>query len=112
MKRVFYIVLFMLLCSCQQQINDENINDIKNAITSYEMAELPLTIQRFADDIKIDSLVIINQCKPYKAYFVTKWKPKNALKYQTVYVEVENINVKRDYVTWHTDWFSAYCSTY
>lgn len=112
MKRICYIVLFMLLCSCQRQNNDKDINDIKNTITSYEMAGLPLTIQQFADDIKIDSLVIINQCEPYIAYFVTKWKPKHALKYQTVYVKVENIRVKRDYVTWHTDWFSAWCSTY
>ena len=93
--------------------NDADIfKEIKLSIVERENAELPVTIQKLSDvrDIKIDSLVITSDIKPYSGYLVTQWKydtwNKKGLKKQ-VYVEVNNIRVHNKSITWYSNWIGA-----
>lgn len=88
------------------------LKEIKSCIVEQENAVLPVTIQKMSDvhDIKIDSLVITNDIKPYSGYLVTQWKydtwNRKGLKKQ-VYVEVNNIRVHNRTITWNSNWLGA-----
>lgn len=98
---------------------------IKNIIVERERADIPLLVQRYDNvyDIKIDSLVITQNVKPYAGYLVTTWdfdkdcgitfdevrKRKYERTTRTMYVEITNIEIQENgKVSWNNNWLSAY----
>lgn len=104
---------------------------IKNVIVERERADIPLLVQRYDHvyDIKIDSLVITQNVKPYAGYLVTTWdfdkeyeipikermlrSDGEYYRYErttrTMYVEISNIEIQENgKVSWNNNWFSAY----
>ena len=80
-----------------------------------------MTVQKLkgVKEIKIDSLVIVNNTEPYYGYLVTTWKMEKEYhdykRYGETYeinpqvnVEVREINVKGSKFSWKTNWFGAY----
>ena len=123
MKRaLFTIAVLFMMFSCSNHVD---INEIKQGIIEVETQRLPLTIQKCdnVNDIRIDSIVIINNVEPYSGYLVTSWDieeeeldwdlPGYRTKQETktVYVEVSNIKTDFKGYTWETNWFGAYINT-
>ena len=120
MKKVlFAIALLFMMSSCGNHID---LNEIKKGIIKVETERLPLTIQECdgVNNIRIDSIVIINNVEPYSGYLVTTWDIekekymgyregyKSLQESKTVYVEVNDIEINLRSYTWKTDWFGAY----
>ena len=120
MKKVLYaIAVLFIMSSCANHVD---MDEIKNGIIKVETERLPLTIQECegVNDIRIDSIVIINNVEPYSGYLVTTWDIeeekymgirgglKSFQESKTVYVEVNDIEINLRSYTWKTDWFGAY----
>ena len=120
MKKVlFAITVLFIMSSCANHVD---LDEIKSGIIKVEAERLPLTIQKCdgVNDIRIDSIVIINNVEPYSGYLVTTWDiekeeymgyPKGYQTIQeskTIYVEVNDIEINLRSYTWKTDWFGAY----
>lgn len=146
-KVIFAIAVLLMMFSCANHVNTDEtkhvdtdeikhvvIDEIKKGIIEVETKRLPLTIQKLdnVNDIRIDSIVIINNVEPYSGYLVTTWviekeddwdtdwdsdwndnwdKPvgrRTKQETKTVYVEVNNIQSNTEDYSWKTNWFGAY----
>ena len=116
-KTLFLLFAMALMASCVHI----KIDDIKKGIVETESKELPMTVQKLegVKEIKIDSLVVVNNTEPYYGYLVTTWKMEKEYrdyrKYGETYeinpqvnVEVRDITVKGSKYSWRTNWYGAY----
>lgn len=106
----------------------DSAEQIKQCIIEREKADLPLNIQSFRNvhDITIDNFVFTSNIEPYSGYMVTTWdfdekqdlstsewlangcEDKYIRKQKQVYIEVNNITIQKDNVTWYSNWQAAY----
>lgn len=133
---VFFISVFVIGFIKQASNPEDGVNEqqnkseqIKQCIIEREKANLPLNIQSFKNvyDITIDDFVFTNnKVEPYSGYMVTTWdfdekqdlsaqewaankyKDKYIRKQKKVYIEVNNITIQKDEVTWYSNWQAAY----
>lgn len=95
-----------------ERSQEEIHKTIKTSIEQQERAQLPMTIQNLNDvsNVVIDSLVLTNNVEPYQGYLVTHWD-YNAYgkrgKNKQVLVEVSNISVSENKITWQSNWLGA-----
>lgn len=118
MKRTLLILFAAIaLTSCAHV----NIDEVKKGIIETETKRLPMTIQKLEGvrEVKIDSLVIVNNAEPYAGYLVTEWKmlkeyddfDRMGETYEInpkVNVEVRNITIKGRQYSWEINWYGAY----
>ena len=132
---VFFIIVFVIGFIKQASDPENGANEqqdkseqIKQCIIEREKADLPLYIQSFRNvhDITIDDFVFTYNTEPYSGYMVTTWdfdekqdlspsewlangcEDKYIRKQKKVYIEVNNITIQKDDVTWYSNWRAAY----
>lgn len=132
----FFISIFVIGFIKQASNLEDGVNEqqnkseqIKQCIIEREKANLPLNIQGFKNvyDITINDFVFTNnKVEPYSGYMVTTWdfdekqdlstsewianncEDKYIRKQKKVYIEVNNITIQKDEVSWYSNWQVAY----
>lgn len=106
---VLVLALIFVIKGANNGAPEDVLDGIKQSIVQQERAQLPLTTQRLTsvNEVRIDSLVIINNVEPYTGYLVTEWTygPKKLKK--TMYVEVSDIRYRNNKISWSSNWLGA-----
>lgn len=95
--------------SAENKSGDSKINKevLKQSIVESSNKRTSLVKQNFKniDAIYVDSLTLLKDwAQPYSGYLTTRWKNGNFIK--TIYVEITDITVTEEFISWKTLWDS------